>query len=108
MSTQDIIEQKLSSALAHSHLDIKNESHMHNVPPDSESHFRVVVVSEEFEALKLLARHRKINAILKEELAGSIHALALHTYTPDEWQKRGESANSSPECRGGSAMEKGN
>lgn len=107
MSTQTTIEQKLTSALVHSHLDIQNESHMHNVPPGSESHFRVVVVSDEFAELKLLARHRKINAILKDELAGSIHALALHTFTPDEWQKRGESASSSPECRGGSAMEKG-
>ena len=107
MSTQDIIQQKLGSGLAYSHLDIQNESHMHNVPPGSESHFRVVVVSEEFAELKLLARHRRINAILKDELAGSVHALALHTFTPDEWQERGESATPSPECRGGSAMEKG-
>lgn len=103
MITQNIIHKKLSDGLPNIHLDIKNESHMHNVPPDSESHFRVIVVSDQFADMKLLARHRTINSLLKEELSGSIHALALHTYTPEEWKQRGESATVSPECKGGSA-----
>lgn len=103
MSTQEIIQQKICTELSNIHLDIQNESHMHNVPSGSESHFRVVVVSEEFADMNLLTRHRTINKILKEELSGSIHALALHTFTPQEWQQRGESATNSPECRGGAA-----
>lgn len=103
MSTQKIIQQKICSELPNIHLDIQNESHMHNVPAGSESHFRVVVVSEEFASMNLVSRHRTINKILKDELSGSVHALALHTFTPDEWKQRGESATTSPECRGGSA-----
>lgn len=103
MNTQDTIHKKLSNGLPNIHLDIQNESHMHNVPPDSESHFRVVVVSDQFSDMKLLARHRTINKLLEQELSGSIHALALHTYTPEEWKLRGESATASPECKGGSA-----
>ena len=102
MSTKATIEQKIHQGLPATHLDVTNESHMHNVPDGSESHFRVVVVSEAFNDLALLGRHRKINALLKEELAGNIHALALHTFTPEEWLARGESADASPECRGGS------
>lgn len=102
MNTESIITSKLQAELAIDHLDVSNESHMHNVPEGSESHFRVVVVSDQFTDQPLLKRHRAVNAILKEELAGSIHALALHTYTSDEWRERGESATQSPDCHGGS------
>ena len=102
MSTEATIRQKLEAGLDIDFLDISNESHMHNVPEGSESHFRVVVVSEAFADQTLIKRHRVVNAILKEELADKIHALALHTFTAQEWQDRGESAQLSPECRGGS------
>jgi len=102
MNTQKTIVEKLQSGLPITYLDVDNESHMHNVPEGSESHFRVVVVSDEFCDKPLLKRHREVNAILQEELAGSIHALALHTYTVQEWRDRGESVQQSPECRGGS------
>ncbi len=103
MKTETAITQKLQTGLELTFLDVSNESHMHNVPAGSESHFRVVVVSDAFTDQPLIKRHRAINAILKEELAEHIHALALHTYTPEEWQQRGEAAEQSPECRGGSA-----
>ena len=102
MNTEYTIKEKLSSAMETRFLDISNESHMHNVPPGSESHFRVVIVSDTFAEQTLIKRHRTVNAILKEELAGSVHALALHTFTSQEWKDRGESAELSPECRGGS------
>lgn len=103
MNTQETIQRKLHEGMPLSHLSIENESHMHNVPPDSESHFRLVVVTENFTGLNLVARHRTVNKLLKEELSGSIHALALHTFTPEEWQQRGETASASPACRGGSS-----
>lgn len=102
MPTADVIRDKLNNGLKIDHLDIDDESHMHNVPAGAQSHFRVVVVSDEFDGVALIGRHRSINALLKEELAGSVHALALHTYTPDEWRARNESAGASPECLGGS------
>lgn len=101
MKTASLIKQKMEAALAINHLDVSDESHMHNVPPGSESHFRLVVVSDAFSAQPLIKRHRAVNEILKEELAGSIHALALHTFTTQEWHERGETAQLSPECRGG-------
>jgi len=50
----------------------------------------------------LLARHRKINEILKDELKDQIHALALHTFTPEEWENRQKQSQQSPPCLGGS------
>ncbi|GMH55070.1 hypothetical protein TrRE_jg3544, partial [Triparma retinervis] len=64
------IEASLSSAFSPSFLLILNESHMHNVPPNSETHFKVVVVSSKFKGLKPLARHKLVNGALKEEIEG--------------------------------------
>ena len=100
MSVEDDIIEKLQKALNPTHLDVTNESHMHNVPPGSESHFKVVIVSSEFDGKMLVARHRLINKALAEELDGPIHALALHTMTPDEWSEKG-AAPASPPCMGG-------
>ena len=60
-----------------SHLDVINESFMHNVPRGSETHFKVVVVSNRFDQESLLKRHRLINEVLQEELQGSVHALSI-------------------------------
>jgi BolA protein len=49
----------------------------------------------------LLQRHRQINKILAEELAGPVHALAIHAYTLAEWQARHGDAPLSPPCLGG-------
>lgn len=101
MSVKQRIEQKLTSGLDPQHLEVVNESHMHNVPAGSESHFKVTVVSAGFEGKPLVARHRMVNALLAEELAGPVHALALHTYTPDEYFERAGRVPPSPPCQGG-------
>lgn len=101
MSVQQKIETKLNEALAPFHLEVSNESHMHNVPAGSESHFKVTVVSEQFDGQLPLARHRVINKLLAEELSGPIHALALHTLTPDEWFEKNARVPDSPPCAGG-------
>ncbi len=101
MSMQSTIETKLNSALNLEVLDVANESHMHNVPAGSESHFKVVAVSKDFEGKMLIARHRMINEALSEELAGGIHALSLHTMTPDEYFEKAGKVTDSPECEGG-------
>ena len=75
---------------------------MHNVPPGSESHFKLVIVSEAFEGLRLVGRHQLINAALKDELAGPVHALSMETLTATEWTDRGGKIMASPSCRGGS------
>ncbi|MGY8992269.1 MAG: BolA family protein, partial [Rhodospirillales bacterium] len=49
MSVQSVIESKISESLAPSYLEVINESHMHSVPPGSESHFKVIIVADSFE-----------------------------------------------------------
>ena len=104
MKIQQIIEQKINERLTPLYIEVRNESHMHSVPPDSESHFKVTVVSEQFKGKPLLARHRLINEALADELAGPVHALAIHTMTPEEWAEKGETVPASPPCRGGSKV----
>jgi len=101
VSVQEVIETKLANGINAKHLTVENESRNHNVPEGSESHFKVVLVSADFDGKALLARHRIINKILEEELQGKIHALALHTYTESEWQDAYGTAPMSPPCLGG-------
>ena len=98
---QHAIEAKLADAFAPEHLEVINESSGHNVPAGSETHFKVVIVAAAFASQRLIARHRQVNAVLAEELAGGAHALSLHTYTLDEWRERFGAVPLSPPCRGG-------
>ena len=95
------IEEKLAAAFAPLHLEVVNESGNHNVPQGAQTHFKVVIVAERFAGERLLARHRAVNATLAAELAGGVHALALHTYTAAEWRRRFGNAPMSPPCLGG-------
>ncbi len=100
MSIQATIEEKLTSEFDTDYLQVDNESHMHNVAPGSESHFKVTIVSDRFRDQMLIKRHRMVNKTLQQELQ-QIHALALHTMTPEEWQARGGAVADSPKCHGG-------
>lgn len=100
MSVQARIEDKLQ-ALDPGYLTVENESHMHSVPANSETHFKVTLVSSRFEGLMPVKRHQQIYAVLAEELSGPVHALALHLYTPDEWTARDNVRPNSPNCLGG-------
>ena len=102
MTVEQEIETLLSARFTPLHLDIANESHMHSVAPNSETHFRVVLVSDFFVDKRKVARHQSVYETLAAQLAGPVHALALHTYTPDEWTQRNADAPSSPDCLGGS------
>lgn len=102
MTVQQEIEEKINQRLGPEYLEVRNESHMHNVPPNSESHFKVTVVSKHFEGKTLLARHRLINETLANELTGPVHALSIHTMTPAEWAEKGGKVPESPLCHGGS------
>ncbi|MCY4656267.1 MAG: BolA/IbaG family iron-sulfur metabolism protein [Gammaproteobacteria bacterium] len=102
MLIQELIEDKLTT-LNPLHLVVENESHNHHVPEGSESHFKVTIVSKEFESLRLIERHRMVNELLQNELAGPVHALALHTYTEADWSKRFGQTPMSPPCARGSS-----
>ncbi|WP_295625661.1 BolA/IbaG family iron-sulfur metabolism protein [uncultured Nitrosomonas sp.] len=102
MKIKNSIEIKLLS-LQPQFLEVLNESHKHNVPEGSESHFRVTIISNEFNGKMLLTRHRMVNNILADELH-SIHALAMHTMTTEEWIEKSGKLNESPPCLGGSKI----
>ena len=99
------IESKLTKELAPSHLEVIDESYLHNVEPGKESHVRIVVVSEQFEGLNLVKRHQLIYQQKNEELEGPIHAISLHTFTDSEWKDKNETAKDSPDCLGGMKKE---
>ena len=104
MKMQNAIETKLNEAFDASILQVENESHKHSVPPNSETHFKVTMVSPAFAGQMKVKRHQAVYKLLSEELemAGGVHALALHLYSPQEWETSGQVAPTSPDCMGGS------
>ena len=74
---QQSIYDALSATFDPSYLVVTNESHQHNVPPGSESHFKVVVVSDSFVDQRLIQRHQRVNRALATQLNGQIHALSI-------------------------------
>jgi len=100
MTIQQTIEAKLQDKFQIEYLEVANESHMHNVAPESESHFKVTIVSDDFSNLMLIKRHRMVNSTLAQEMQ-QIHALALHALTPEEWLAHAGKVTDSPRCKGG-------
>ncbi|MGI9408409.1 MAG: BolA family protein [Hyphomicrobiaceae bacterium] len=88
MSMTDTIRARIEAALAPESLDVINESHLHaghqGSPGTGESHFRVRIVAAAFAGKSRLERHRMVNEALANELAGSVHALAIRAQAPDE------------------------
>lgn len=100
MTVEQTIKAKLTEKLSPILLEVINESANHHVPPNSESHFKVIIVAEQFRQQSRVNQHRMVNVVLAEELATKIHALALHTYTPEEWEAV-VAPPKSPLCKGG-------
>jgi len=105
MTVREDIENKLVSALDLDYIEVVNESRFHNVPENSETHFKVTLISSQFQGRRLIERHRAVNKVLTEELSGPVHALAIHTYTPEEWLLKNQRIPDSPACLGGKASE---
>ena len=88
MSVRAAIETKLTAGLSPSRLEITDDSHRHaghaGHHHDGESHFHVEIVAAAFAGKSRVERHRMVNALLAEELAGRVHALSLSTLAPAE------------------------
>jgi BolA protein len=82
------IETKLRAALAPVALEVRDDSQQHRGHggwrEGGETHFYVTLVAEAFEGLSRVQRHRLVNELLAEELAGRVHALSLRLLTPKE------------------------
>jgi BolA protein len=98
MSLEKNIKNTLKSNFEVDHLEVINESYMHSGPDNAETHFKVILVSEQFQGLKLIERHRKINTLLKNELSNGVHALSLHLFTNNEWDAKEQTTKDSPLC----------
>jgi BolA family transcriptional regulator, general stress-responsive regulator len=88
MRTADLITKKLTEAFAPESLKVLDESHQHEGHaghrPGGQTHYRVYIVSEAFKGKTRLERHRMISQLLASELAGRVHALAIHAAAPGE------------------------
>jgi len=88
-----IIRKKLTTALSPTRLEIEDDSARHaghhheggmDAQPGGESHFNLTVVSAVFEGQGRVQRQRAINTLLRDELAGPVHALSIRALTPAE------------------------
>ena len=90
MLTAEKVDEILRATLLPAKLEVQDDSHLHagHAGAKEGRHFSVRVVSEAFNALSRVARHRLIYDVLKRQLegnaGGNIHALAIDARTPSE------------------------
>ncbi len=91
MAMATTIANKLRAALAPTRLEVEDQSHLHaghaGAREGGESHFSVIIEADTFQGMSRLARQRLVNEVLREELAGGIHALSIRALTPEEARK---------------------
>ena len=85
MSTAEI-EARLREALGAVHVEVEDESRLHAGHGATGGHYRAVVVSERFAGLSRVMAQRLVYAALGERMDGPIHALAVRTFTPEQWR----------------------
>jgi BolA protein len=100
-----LLTQKLTEKFKPAYLALENESPMHGLPVTAEKHFKVTIVSDSFQTLNRVSRHRLVHDLLVHELKEQIHALSVQAFTPTEWQTAAKT-HASPECLGGGKHEK--
>lgn len=99
------LRTEIEKAFQPEYYELENESHLHSVPANSETHFRLLVVSRAFEGLSRIERSRRVHELMKPLMAQGLHALSQKTLTPGEWdQIKDTFVMVSPECRGGSLV----
>jgi len=89
MKIADRLTEDLRTALAAEHVVVEDESARHrgHAGAMEGGHYNAVIVSARFEGLDLVARHRAVYTALGDLRERRVHALALRTYTPDEWRQ---------------------
>lgn len=98
MSVQAEIERKLTETFGPTTLVVENESDQHKGPKGRETHFKALIVSANFEGMNAVARQRAVYSVLREELAGGVHALSLRTLTPAQFDAGEAEGFVSPRC----------
>lgn len=97
MSVEQAMKEKLKNAFAPQVLRIDNESERHahhramreeEPQQPGETHFRIYIVADAFSGKSRIERHRLVNDVLAEELAGPVHALSISALAPEEAEAR--------------------
>jgi BolA protein len=81
------ITRLLKEAFEPETLGVEDESHLHaghEGAKDGRGHFRVLIISSNFEGKSLIERHRMIYRVLDDMMRVDIHALAIDCWSPDE------------------------
>ena len=99
MALQEQLENTLKNHFTLEFMHLENESHLH-AGPAAESHFKLTLVSPDFEGLAKVKRQQAVYKALAD-LMPQFHALGMHTYTPSEWQINQQQVPQSPQCAGG-------
>jgi BolA protein len=99
---EKLMLEKLAKEYSPILLELENESHQHSVPKNSETHFKVLIVSKRFVNIARIARSRMVHETLAYELKNGVHALTLRLLSEDEYQAGAAEGFISPECHGGS------
>lgn len=97
MNRADRMRGLLNEYFQPTSLEVLNESHQHHVAPGAETHFRVRVVSDQFEGKSKIQRHQMLYSVMKAELESGLHALVIEAWTPAE-QASGQKKIESPPC----------
>ena len=100
MKIQQQIEQTLQEAFTPVFLEVINESDGHNVPKGSESHFKVVIVSDDFVNTSRIQRHKMIYSVAATEVE-RVHAFSVSAFDISEWSIKKGDVTQSPPCLGG-------
>jgi BolA protein len=101
MSRKNRIEELLKQELVPIYLNVEDESANHHVPEGAQTHFKITAVSIQFIDLTLIKRHRLLNNLLSKEFELGLHALSMHLFTPEEWEKKNKTVMQSPACKDG-------
>lgn len=99
MSIQQQILDAVLGPVEALHHEITNDSHMHSGPA-TDSHFSLMIVSDRFAGLMPVKRHQLVYGLVGDLMGNPIHALALHCYTPEQWEKK-TGMPLAPNCLGG-------
>jgi len=95
ISAASMLQNRITTALAPTVLEIEDESHLHEDHLQGAKlreargggHFSAMIVSAKFEGLPLVQRHRLVYAAVGDLMGGKVHAFSMETLTPEEWQQ---------------------
>lgn len=94
MNIETLIKRTLEENLQIQHLEVINESHKHaghaGDDGSGQTHFKLIVVSRDFEGCGRIDRQRQVNDLLSEAFLAGLHAVSMRLLTPDEWRQKGK------------------